>query len=72
MPKRGRTTVDRNRLKRQIREIVRLHLLEMAGPLDVVIRVQEQAYTAPFEELRTELIHVTLRLAQAVGKEGTS
>lgn len=72
MPKRGRTTVDRNRVKRQIREIVRLYLLQIAGPVDVVIRAQDQAYDARFEELRTELIGVTQRLAQAVRKEGAS
>ena len=51
---------------------MRLYLLRIATPVDVVIRVQEQAYDAHFEELRTELISVTQRLAQAVRKEGTS
>lgn len=72
MPKRGRTTVDRNRVKRRIREIVRLYLLRVAAPVDVVIRAQDQAYDARFEELRTELISVMQRLAQAVRKEGAS
>lgn len=72
VPKRHRTTVDRNRVKRRIREIVRLYLLQMAGSVDVVIRAQEQAYDAHFDELRTELVTVTQRLAQAVRKEGAS
>lgn len=72
MPKRGRTTVDRNRVKRRIREIVRLYLVRMAHSVDVVIRVQEQAYDASFEELRAELIRVTQQLAGAVRKEGRS
>ena len=44
----------------------------MAGSLDVVIRAQEQAYAAGFHELRTELVDIIERLAQAVRKEGTS
>ena len=69
MPKRGRRTVDRNQVKRRLREIVRLYLLGMVGSVDVVIRAQEQAYDARFEELREELIRVTQRLAQAVRRE---
>src|ERR671915_313382 len=72
VPKRGRTTVDRNRVKRRIREIVRLYLLRIAGPVDVVIRAQDHAYNARFEELRQELVSVMQRLAQAVWKEARS
>jgi ribonuclease P protein component len=72
VPKRGRTTVDRNRLKRRIREIVRLYLLGVPVSIDVVIRVQEQAYDARFEELRAQLIDATERLARAMRKEGAS
>ena len=72
MPKRGRTTVDRNRVKRRLREIVRLYLLRMAGSVDVVIRAQEQAYDAPFDELRVELVDAAERLARGVRKEGAS
>jgi RNase P protein component len=44
----------------------------MTGPVDVVIRAQEQAYDAHFEELREELLDVIQRLEQAVRREGTS
>ena len=51
---------------------MRLYLLQMAGPVDLVIRAQDQAYTAGFQELRAELVSATHRLAQAVRKEGAS
>jgi RNase P protein component len=43
----------------------------MAGSIDVVIRANETAYDARFEELRTELTDVIQRLAQAVRKGST-
>jgi ribonuclease P protein component len=59
-------------VKRRIREVVRLYLLPMAGSIDVVIRANETAYDAGFEELRTELTGVIQRLAQTVRKGSAS
>jgi hypothetical protein len=36
-----------------------------------VIRAQEQAYDAPFDELRAELVGITEQLAHAVRRAGT-
>jgi ribonuclease P protein component len=51
VPKHGQNIVDRNRTRRRLREIVRLHLLPTLGNSDVLIRAKPKAYTASFEEL---------------------
>lgn len=66
VPRYKHSAVDRNRLKRRLRELVRLHMLqslEALPPLDVVIRVFPVAYDRPMETLRTELQSVLRRLA---------
>lgn len=59
VPRHGRTIVERNRLKRRLREIVRRGWLSRAhreGPaLDVVVRARRDAYGASFEQLRHDL-----------------
>lgn len=56
--KRGQTATDRNRVKRRLRELVRLYLLPIAESIDFVIRTQDEAYTASFEQLRVDLQEV--------------
>lgn len=51
----GHTAVERNRLKRQLREIVRVHVLRTLKPVDAVIKAQRNAYRAPFDVLVSEL-----------------
>lgn len=58
MPRYKHSAVDRNRLKRRLREIVRLHMLRAMPPVDVVVRARPAAYQAPFAELRDELLSV--------------
>lgn len=58
MPKHQHTAVERNRLKRRLRELVRVDLLPALGterPLDVAIRAQSDAYRATFPALRQEM-----------------
>ena len=56
VPKYRHTIVERNRLKRRLREIIRLDILPMlAAPADIVVRVGPRAYDASFETLRKEL-----------------
>ena len=62
VPKHKQTSVDRNRLKRRLREITRLELLPCLGSVDLVIRARAEAYAAPFAELRAELRTVCERL----------
>ena len=71
VPKYGHSSVDRNRLKRQLRELVRTRLLPSLrpeaqvdgasvtattlAPIDVVVRALPTAYTAPFSALAAEV-----------------
>lgn len=55
MPRHQHSAVDRNRLKRRLRELARTLLLPGLPPLDVVIRANPQAYDATPEQLRAEV-----------------
>lgn len=57
VPRHRQTIVDRNRLKRRLRELVRIELLPAVRPraLDLVIRAAPAAYRRTFDELRGEL-----------------
>jgi ribonuclease P protein component len=67
VPKYGHSSVDRNRLKRRLRELVRTRLLpslrlkvpveaaSVLAPVDVVVRALPTAYTAPFSALAAEI-----------------
>jgi ribonuclease P protein component len=56
-----RTAVQRNQLRRRIREILRRETLRLLPPVDLVVRARREAYAATFAVLRDEL-------AQAVTK----
>lgn len=60
VPRYKHSAVDRNRLKRRLRELVRLELLPVLPPMDVVLRTAPHAYGKDFGELRAEV----RRLAQ--------
>jgi ribonuclease P protein component len=66
VPKHGRTAVDRNRLKRQLRELVRIELLPGMGSLDIVIRARDNAYGASFTDLRKEVLYAGSQLRRAL------
>lgn len=62
VPKHGYRIVDRNRLKRRLREIGRRELLPRlrtaeAG-IDLLVRARREAYQAPFAELRAQLVEL--------------
>jgi ribonuclease P protein component len=50
--------VDRNRLKRRLREIIRCEILPLLSgvPVDIVVRTTSQAYDVSFETLRLQLV----------------
>jgi ribonuclease P protein component len=62
VPKYGRSSVERNRLKRRLREIARRQLLGQIPAVDVTIRVRREAYDATFHALLAELIGARDRL----------
>jgi ribonuclease P protein component len=55
VPRHGHTVVERNRLRRRLREITRRRVLRDLGPLDVVIRSRTAAYAAGFQDLAGDL-----------------
>lgn len=59
VPKHGRTIVERNRLKRRLREIGRRQVLPELDTKglhgDVLIRARRRAYGAGFQELSDEV-----------------
>ena len=64
VPKHGRTSVERNKLKRRLRELIRTRILAPAGirGVDLVIRALPAAYTASFVELDQEVAGIARRL----------
>lgn len=61
--------VARNRLKRRLREIVRLEILPRMGSLDVIIRARAVAYRVTFAELRRELTRMGDGLVSGAERE---
>lgn len=63
IPRHGHKIVDRNRLKRRLREIGRIEVLprlHRAGlDLDVLVRARREAYGRPYRELKAELEKLT-------------
>ena len=66
VPKHGHTIVDRNRLRRRLREIGRLEVLPRLDThprdLDFLVRARREAYLASFQQLRNQLVKVTEEL----------
>ena len=62
VPRYRHTAVDRNRLKRRLREIVRTMWLPVLPPRDIVLRVTPLAYDKDFDALRHEMTRVLDRL----------
>lgn len=60
--KHGHRIVERNRVKRRLREIGRIEVLprlrECHADLDVLIRARSRAYDATFHELRDQLVRL--------------
>jgi ribonuclease P protein component len=56
VPKHGRSIVERNQLKRRLREIVRLNVLMRIAPVDLIVRAWPEAYSATFAALQRDLI----------------
>lgn len=65
VPRYKQSAVDRNRLKRRLRELVRRRLLPILPPLDVVLRVKPSAYRADFAALQADVDRVVGALVPA-------
>lgn len=61
----SRRAVDRNRIKRKIREAIRLDFLPVLGRVDFVIRTRNEIYGASDEDLRADLSEAIGQLIKA-------
>ena len=63
VPKHGHDNVERNKLKRRLKELGRTRVLPMLWAnerkLDVLVRARREAYDAGFDELQAEVDGVT-------------
>ncbi len=55
VPKYRRDIVERNRVKRRLRELTRTRMLPILGSIDVLLRAKPGAYSASFEQLSVEV-----------------
>lgn len=55
MPRHGQSAVDRNRLKRRLREVLRTEVLPAIDAVDLILRAAPRAYDLPFELIREEV-----------------
>jgi ribonuclease P protein component len=67
VPKHGASSVDRNQLKRRLREVIRAQVLATLPPIDLVVRTRREAYDASFAALEHEVTHGAAKLVTAFG-----
>ncbi len=66
--KHGHTIVERNRLRRRLRELVRSMILPAMEAGDIVVRAFPSAYSSSFDELSKEMNDLTAMLKTTIGK----
>lgn len=70
VPRYRRTIVERNRLKRRLREILRVEVVPALDGIglnrDVLVRARPEAYGARFRELKGELVEWVDRASSRV------
>jgi len=64
--------VDRNRMKRRLREAVRLHGVAIGVPVDVVINPKKSLLKAEFPILRAEIAKAFRIITEKLGDGGTN
>ncbi len=58
----GHTIVERNRLRRRLRELIRTLLIPYLSGMDLIIRALPSAYDVGFKELSMEVDRIRTRL----------
>jgi len=66
VPKYRRNIVERNRVRRRLRELARIRLLPVLGNVDLLIRAKPSAYTSGFPELTREIDHIAGMIKSAL------
>ena len=64
VPKFKRSGVDRNRLKRRLRELIRTKLLHVVPNTDIVVRADPAAYDASFDQLAAQIDRARTQLCR--------
>jgi ribonuclease P protein component len=60
--------VDRNRIKRRMREVVRLHLSELPAGIDLVLHPRRSVIELEFERLEREVVRIFATVAKAAAQ----
>jgi len=63
--------VERNRMKRRVREAVRLHWPELAVPVDVVINPKKSVLTVEFSKVSDEVSRAFKAIQKKMNSEDT-
>jgi ribonuclease P protein component len=61
------TSVERNKVRRRLREVFRSSAEALSGEMDFVISARPAAAGATFEELNEEFLHSLRRFAESYG-----
>ncbi|HVF40172.1 MAG TPA: ribonuclease P protein component, partial [Gemmatimonadaceae bacterium] len=62
--KHGHTIVERNQLRRRLRELARTQIIPIGIQMDVVIRSVPSAYDATFDQLSREIGTICVQLKE--------
>jgi ribonuclease P protein component len=68
VPRHQHSAVDRNKLKRRLRELARTELLPMVrgiAAIDIAIRARREAYAANMDALRTDVNSIRARVTSS-------
>ena len=67
--KHGHTIVERNRLRRRLRELVRVNLIPECAAIDLILRALPTAYDADFSILSSEVELIRSLLGSTIQAE---
>lgn len=68
VPKHGKSSVERNLLKRRLRELTRTAILPHMAPVDMVIHARPSAYRLRFDELAGLATTIDQQVARIASK----
>jgi ribonuclease P protein component len=72
VPKKAGSAVERNRIKRRLREIMRRQMRTIAGSRDICVLARPDAARATLDDLRQELIMLSEKASSSRSSARTS